>query len=187
MKLQRGRPAGVKNGEGTGDKWVPKTWKPLYETIVTQHVLGVKSKEIASQLNITPVLVSYILNSDKALERIKELTKQHNLAIAETKKEKIKEILESSVDNVHNVVAQGHASKVSLALFEASLKALKAFDPNIKDDDEVKNNTTIINNTQINNTQVNQIATNQDFLKRISSGLDKLEEIKSIHAPTRTG
>jgi hypothetical protein len=47
---KRGRPPGVKNGEGVTEKWEPKEWKPEYEFIVALSCMGLSRGVIVNKL-----------------------------------------------------------------------------------------------------------------------------------------
>lgn len=47
-------------------KWEPNKWKPVYESIVSKHILGLSNKELADQYGYTEQTVSNILSSEQA-------------------------------------------------------------------------------------------------------------------------
>lgn len=173
IKRSRGRPRGRPNGMRLTPNWQPKTWKPIYETICTLHVLGVKNTKIAKELKLSIMQVQNILACDKAKERISDLVKEHQASLLLKRENKITEIVDSSIANIHSVVTDKQlAASRPMAMLDASLKALKAFDNTgaVKNDDDKSP----INQT---NLQFNVFATNPEYAGRIVSGLDKVMEI----------
>ena len=66
VKRGRGRP---RKGEVTSariSKWIPKTWTPIYEEIVSLDCMGMPQKEIAKKFNFTAVMISKICSTPQA-------------------------------------------------------------------------------------------------------------------------
>ena len=66
IKRGRGRP---RKGEITSariSKWIPKTWTPIYEEIVSLDCMGMPQKEIAKKFNFTAVMISKICSTPQA-------------------------------------------------------------------------------------------------------------------------
>ncbi len=66
VKRGRGRP---KKGEVTSariTKWIPKTWTPIYEEIVSLDCMGMPQKEIAKKFDFTAVMISKICSTPQA-------------------------------------------------------------------------------------------------------------------------
>lgn len=81
--MGRGRPKGVKNGEGKGLAPIVK-WTPLHENVVHLHCCTWPNEKIADKLEITPQRVSQILSDPKAQAIIKAvIMRQRDMMMGE--------------------------------------------------------------------------------------------------------
>lgn len=173
MKNKVGRPKGHNRLRATEIK-DPVKWKPVHDTVITLHVFGKKSVEIAQQLKLNQTTISNIINCPAGQAKIKELNtlRQENLQKSLTSK--IQEIEEASITNIHSIVTKPEEFKGRpIALLDLSTKALKAVvdykEPSKKNDDK--------GNSQTTNTQFNFFTTGENA-ERIIKGLSRLKEIK---------
>ena len=96
----RGRPRGVKNGEGKALEPI-KNWKTKYEQIVALSMIpGWTNVRIAERFGMTPVRVSQILNDPHAKAIVRATNLKLREKIAEDIHGKLLELSKTSVDRI---------------------------------------------------------------------------------------
>lgn len=155
-------------------KWQPNEWEGEYEKIVFESCLGTSNVDLATKHNFTKEHISNILNTEQA----RSIKAQYVAAIRQGSLDLMEkqygEIVTRSVQNVHTVlhredILQSHP----YSMFDRSVSALKGLG---KLQEEAKAG--VINNTQINNTMI----ITRDDESKILKGLDKVQQIKLLHA-----
>lgn len=176
---QRGRPKGIKNGEGTAPQWEPQVWKPIYETMVALAINNMNQLQIAETVKVHPVLVNRVLNCSKGKVRMTQLLmikQKHTEHLLETKHAKMQdraiEIMES-VLNDNDLV-----ERFPLQMFDRASRFVAGGKPNPANPfvEETPKEVPL----QGTATYINQNILNI-HAERLADGLDKLREIEEIH------
>ncbi len=121
----RGRPPGVKNGEGTTPPVEIKKWTPKHQEVVDFHIMGKGRNEISRLTGYTEQHVGNIINSSHGkqliqehLDRMKELMEhdiEHRMVkLAEQSVERLGETLD--IQFVPGTDAKKHQDNVALQL-----------------------------------------------------------------------
>jgi len=156
-------------------KWQPNEWEGQYEKIVFESCMGASNTDLATKHGFTKEHISNILNTEQA----RLIKSQYVAAIRQGSLDLMEkqygEIVSRSVDNIHKVL---HRDDLTLnhpfSQFDRSVAALKGLG---KLQEEAKAG--VINQTNIQN---NTMIITSDDESKILKGLDKVQQIKLLHA-----
>ena len=171
-KRKKGRPRNDDpNRPARITKWIPKTWTPIYEQIVSLDCMGVSQKKIAEQFNMTNVMVSKVCSTPQAKiirRKVLEILAERNKAFQETRFERVQV---QAMERISSVMEDD-------ALFMADPFAVvdRAF--------KLLEKTKVIggSNSDLNvagNLTVNNLT--QNVILEIKDGLAKAREAKELH------
>lgn len=100
----RGRPPGVKNGEGKGLAPI-KNWKSRHTTVIALSVLGESNEAIAEKTGYTPQRVSQILNDPKGLELREEMEQRFRENLTEDVASRLERLAVKAVDALEETLS----------------------------------------------------------------------------------
>lgn len=173
-KRKRGRPRNDDpNRPARLVKWVPKTWTPIYEQIVSLDCVGVSQKKIAEQFNMTNVMVSKICSTPQAkiirrsvleslAERNKIFQKDRFDRVQVKAMERISEVMEDDALFMSD----------PFSVVDRAFKLLEK--TKVLGGGDVKGDINIAGNVQINKLS-------QTAIIELKEGLEKAREAKELH------
>lgn len=182
MIAKKGRPKGVRNGEGTKSPWSPKKWKPLYDTVVALHVAGFKNVTIARDLQITTAAVGLILNSPEGQAKVMSLNLKKDKILSDKLTEKISAIQNNALKIVDKILSDDALVEAApLKMFDRALRTLGS--TGIVKQEPVVTQASSPAST-VNNT-LNLVA-DSNIISQLTAGVTKALEASKLHADAFT-
>lgn len=180
---KRGRPPG--KSRRPLKKWDPQKWEPAYDLMVILS-LTKSNKDIAEYLGYTPEHVSNVLTSPTGYEKKAEIIQQGRDKLAGTLQARAAQVADLGMKRLHEILNDDVIMKkpaIAFAAIDRAFAAKKTFIP----EPEKKNSVTLVQGN-VNNTSITQNVDKQAIFtgpqtEAIASGLEKLAEIKKLHAP----
>lgn len=153
-----------------GKRWEPTKWQPVYEQILLMSAQGFTNVAIAERFGYTPMQISNILNSQKAMEEKAKLIAALREKMLATADENISSLYHQAVTNIKEVLTDKNLLNQSpFQMFRASMDFMRGIG-------KLKP----VNETNITTT-VNQAVFTQDIIDRIKDGIKTSIEIKEAH------
>jgi hypothetical protein len=182
---KRGRPPG-KNRRPL-KKWDPKKWEPAYDLMVVLS-LSKTNIEIGEFLGYTPEHVSNVLTSPTGYAKKAEIIQQGRDKLAGTLQARAAQVADLGMQRLHEILNDDVVMKKPAIAFAAIDRAFTAKRTFIPEEDKKKAPSVTVVQGNVNNTQVNNNVEQQAIFtgpqsEAIAMGLDKLQEIKKLHAP----
>jgi len=144
-KKGRGRPPGVKNGEGKKEKWNPKKLTSKHISILSMCLMNVPRDFIADKYGVSVGLINQIYNSPKGQEYVALMTRQLEERIRETVLEKTEVSANRAIENIHTVLHDEAAiASKPIEMGNFSMKYLQGVGK-MKSDEGSGNRTNILN------------------------------------------
>ncbi len=174
---KRGRPVGTVAGKRFTEQWVPKKWKPLYDSILALAITGLKNKEIASHLGIDPVTVGLILNCPQGKQKLVELQLLKQNAIKNSVASRIAALQDKCLTRVETFInSEEIAENAPVKMFDRSMQVLRGIG-SMKPEAPTHNDspTTVVNNT------LNVVA-DRELMDQLNDGVQKALEASKLHA-----
>lgn len=180
---KRGRPKG--KNRRPEHKWDPKEWHPTYDLVVILS-LTKSNEEIASIVNYSPQTVSNILTSPTGKIKKAEVLQMGRDKLAGTLENRARQMSDLAISRLHEILTDDNRMRKDATAFGAIDRALavaKTFTPELKKD-PINSLTPMVVNGDVHHTQVQ----NQQNIftplqaQEISEGLEKLQEVKKLHA-----
>lgn len=173
---KRGRPPG--SGRKALKKWQPKSWEPIYETIVSLSSSGRTNKYIAEVTGYDPQQVSNILTCDMGLQRKAAIVSGIRSTLASSLGERIQQVTDLTVGRAFTLLSNDeYFQKNPVAVINTGLALTRTLNPAANEARKPAES----GNTQINNGTI--VTINSTDAKDLIAGLKKLEEIKQLHGP----
>lgn len=108
------------------NRWIPKSWEPLYEQMTLLSAAGVTNLELASRFKYTPQQVSNILNTPQAKIIKKMLTDKLRSEMKATFETQTTELADVALENVSTVLKdKALLEKNPFAMMRASMEFMK--------------------------------------------------------------
>lgn len=173
---KRGRPKGQVVRQTP--QWNPKKWKPLYDSILAQAILGVQNKRIAASLGIDPQTVSIILNSPAGQNRLAELQKLKQEAIKNSVELRLAALQDKALERVEKFInSEEIAVNAPVKMFDRSMNVLKGLGA-MKQEVVPQPTTPAIGSVTVNTLNVTE---HKDVLTQINEGVTKAMEAARLH------
>lgn len=167
-ELNRFRPPSAPNG------FKVKKWKPIYDKIVSGHIIGKSNIELAAEYDFTPVHICNILRSDQAQILIAEASERlRGAALANIDKsgEIQTEIQELALDKIKQFAANDELFRNNpFGVFDRLVKLANPNPPLAQQSEKV---TVTVNNNQVSQTNNNEIINiRTESMDRLSRALE---------------
>lgn len=123
----RGRPPGVKNGEGEGMDPI-KNWTPKHDLVIQLHVGMHGKQEIADLTDLTPTRVSQILNDPQGKALVRVAQERLRIRMAEEIEDGLVSLCVKALDNIRETIeleGLAHGSDFKKHQDKLSLEVLK--------------------------------------------------------------
>ena len=124
----RGRPKGVKNGQGTSVVAPIKKWKPKHDLVVQLHIACYSNDEIATMTKFSSVRVGQILGDPKAKNMIRAAQERLREKLSKEIDEGLVAICAKAVQNIRETIEidgltagtdfKRHQDKISLEVLK---------------------------------------------------------------------
>jgi hypothetical protein len=168
-------------------KWTPKTWKPVYQEVVTYHVMGFTNIEIADATGFTKYHIGLILGCPHALAQIEKVTERLAKIKLGKMQSKIQEMTDLALERVQEVLQNDElAIDQPFAMYDRAIKlaisarALSPTDGNITEKTENNNTLNVAGN-------VTALAVPKEMLEALLSGTKKADEVAGRTLKAITG
>lgn len=107
-------------------RWQPKEWTPVYEQITMYSVLGVSNGELAKKFDLTPQMISMILNTDQAKILKQAMIAKIRAEMSDSIEERKIKLAERAMSNVESVLDNEKLLTESpFAMLDRSMKFLQ--------------------------------------------------------------
>lgn len=181
---KRGRPKG--KNRRPEHKWDPKEWHPTYDLAVMLS-LTKSNKEIAQFLGYSEQTISNILTSPTGLVKKAEVLQMGRDKLAGSLEARARQLTDLAVSRIHSILLDEDMMKKASTAFGAIDRALdvsRTFLPELNKKVAPTGPTNIINGnvTQVTQNVDKQLNLSVQHQEDILKGLDRLEEVKKIHA-----
>lgn len=147
-RKKRGRPKGVKNGDGSKPSWQPQKWKLIHEKIIGLHLLGSYTNiQISKELGCTSQLVTLIINSDEGKKRIEQAIGKFRTEFVSKIPERFNAMALQAMDNMEDILSDENVRKNNpIALWDRSAQVLQSVGKMNRPIDTSKGSNNIQNN-----------------------------------------
>lgn len=158
-------------------RWIPKHWKPIYQEVVTYHVMGFTNREIAEATGFTHFHIGMILNCPQAEGQIVEVQERLTKIKLGKVKKKIDDMATRALERVEEVLTNDElAADQPFAMYDRALKfavsarVLQPSDGNITETTETNNTLNVAGN-------VTALAVPKEMLEALLAGTKKADEV----------
>lgn len=163
-----------REGESTqvgtfANRWTPKEWTPLYETITFESCFGLSNVQLAEKYNYSAQQISNILNTPQAKQLKNYLTEKIRAQMLADVEKNQDVLVAAAQENIKAVLTDKElAAKSPFAMMKASMDYMKGVGKMI--DSEKKQET---HNTFIMSDKA---------AEKLMDGLNKAMDVKKLHA-----
>lgn len=185
MPGQRGRPTG-KNRRPL-KKWDPTKWEPVYDYIVVLSSSGKSNTEIASLTGYGPQQISNILTSQRGVQAKLQIIKLTRDKLTGTLVDRANTVADLTLKRIHALLNNDDLSEArQIQAIDRGLAASKIFipeSPKAPSQPTAINQGTIVQGNAIMIAPGGVVPMDGKLISQIREGLDKLHEVKQLHAP----